>query len=367
MRLTFLFLLTLALSGLAYGQSGRVQATPTPTPDDTVKIETEEIRLNVLAFDVNGDFFRGVSANDIVITEDNILHPPASVRRIPANVLIVMDTGGELRSVKSLDRTRRVARALVNSLQPEDSVAIMQYSDKAEVVDEWTTDRASTLGAINSRSNFGRRSVFVDAVVLATDVLRKLSVDNRQLVLITDGTDSLGRSSAKFDAFQALLATDISVHVLSYAEMEGDAIEPRAKGLSNSPPPKALPDEIAQQLPNGARDVATAPKSKTISLDRSLIKQMKQRKLELDIAGDDLEKLTQNTNGTFISPYSPDEMVLKTSIVAKMIDSVYVITYAPKVPVTETRGTAERKIDVTSKRSGLIVQARRKLVIQVTR
>ena len=128
-----------------------------------------------------------------------------------------------------------------------------------------------------------------------------------------------------------------------------------------------MPDEIAQQLPNGARDVATAPKSKTISLDRSLIKQMKQRKLELDIAGDDLEKLTQNTNGTFISPYSPDEMVLKTSIVAKMIDSVYVITYAPKVPVTETRGTAERKIDVTSKRSGLIVQARRKLVIQVTR
>ena len=367
LRFWLLLLFSLVCSSVAFGQSGRVQATPTPTPDDAIKIETEEIKLNVLAFDVNGDFFRGVAANDIVITEDNILHPPASVRRIPANVLIVMDTGGELRSMKSLDRTRKVARALVNSLQSEDSVAIMQYSDRAELVDEWTTDRTVTNNAINNRSKFGRRSAFVDAVLLATDLLKKLPVDNRQLVLITDGTDSLGKSSAKFDAFQALLATDISVHVLSYSAMEGDAIEPRTKGISQSPPPKAMPDEIAQQLPNGARDVATAPKSMTISLDRSLIKRMKQRKLELDIAGEDLEKLTQNTNGVFISPDTADEMVSKASLVAKMIDSAYVVTYSPKIPVTETRGMAERKIDVTSKRSGLIVQARRKLLIVINR
>lgn len=361
---SLLLLLTIALSCAVSAQSGRVQATPTPTPDDAVKVETEEIKLNVLAFDVNGDFYRGVTANDIVITENNILHPPASVRRIPANVLIVMDTGGELRSVKSLDRTRRVARALINSLQPEDSVAIMHYSDTAELIDEWTTDRARTRNAIESRSKFGRRSAFVDAVVLAIDLFKKLPVDNRQLVLITDGTDSLGRSSAKFDAFQSLLSTDISVHVLSYAAMESDAIEPRTKGISKSPPPKAMPDEVAQQLPNGAKDVATAPRSMSISLDRSLIKRMKQRKLELDIASEDLEKLSQNTNGVFISPYTADEMELKAPLVARMIDSAYVITYTPKIPVTETRGTAERKIEVTSKRSGLIVQARRKLIIR---
>jgi hypothetical protein len=46
-----------------------------------------------------------------------------------------------------------------------------------------------------------------------------------------------------------------------------------------------------------------------------------------------------------------------------MIDSSYVVTYVPKVPVVENRGVAERDIQVTSRRDGLIVQARRKLLI----
>ncbi len=352
----------------ALSQSGRVQSTPTPTPrdDDTVRINTEEIKLNVLAFDERGDFFRDVTENDLVITENNILHQPASVRRLPANVLIVMDTGGELRSVKSLDRTRAIAVSLVTGLRPGDLAAVIQYSDKAEVVGEWTSDKADVLAAIK-RAKFGRLSAFVDALKLATDFFMRSGLENKHLVLITDGTDSGGRSSAKFDAFQRLLATDISVHVLSYTAMEAADIEPRTKGISNSPPPKAMPDEIAATLPNGARDVATAPKIKTISLDRTLIKRLKTRKLELEISQGQLEKIAENTNGEFIAPDSVDELTEKAKLVARMIDSSYVVTYTPKIPVVETRGIAERTIDVTSRRPGLVVQARRKLVIDANK
>src|SRR4051794_22233083 len=102
--------LMLAFAVAAFPQSGRVQQTPTPPPEDeTIRVHTEEIKLNVLAFDEKGNFFRDVTPADVVITENNILHQPASVRRLPANVLIVLDTGGELRSVKSLDKTRSVA------------------------------------------------------------------------------------------------------------------------------------------------------------------------------------------------------------------------------------------------------------------
>jgi len=348
-------------------QSGRVQQTPTPPrDDDTVRVSTEEIKLNVLAFDEKGDFFRDVTANDLVITENNILHQPASVRRLPANVLIVMDAGGELRSVKSLDKTRSVARGLVEALQPGDSVALLQYSDKAEIVSEWTSDKSQMLTAIR-RTNFGRRSAFVDALRLATDLLVKSGLENKHLVMVTDGTDSSGRSSAKFEAFQRLLATDISVHVLSYTSMEAADIEPRAKGISNSPPPKALPDEVAAQLPNGARDAATAPKFKTINLDRTLIRRMKARKADLETSQQQLEKLAENTNGEFILPDSIDEMIEKSALVARMVDSTYVVTYVPKIPVVETRGIAERNIEVTSKRPGLTVQARRKLVLRTAK
>ena len=350
------------ISGLA--QSGRVQPTVAPTPkdDDTVRVNTEEIKLNVLAFDENGVFFRNVTANDLVITENNVLHQPASVRRLPANVLIVMDTGGEMRSVKSLDRTRKVANGVVEGLRPGDTVAILQYSDSAEIAGEWTSDKAEMRASIK-RTNFGRRSVFVDALRLATDFLLKDPLENKHLVLITDGTDSSGRSSAKFDAFQRLLATDISVHVLSYTQMEAADIEPRTKGTSNAPPPKAMPDEVAAQLPNGVRDPSAVKIGRTINLDRTLIKKMKSRQADLEVSEKQLENLAASTNGEFILPGSVEEMAEKAALVARMIDSSYVVTYTPKIPVTETRGIAERNIEVTSKRPGLVVVARRKLAI----
>ena len=358
------FVYILGLAVFAGAQSGRVQPTASPTPaDDTVRVVTEEIKLNVLAFDENGDFFRDVTVKDLVISENNVLHQPESVRRLPANVLIVMDTGGEMRSVKSLDVTRRVARGVVDGLRAGDSVAILEYSDKADIVSEWTSDKPEMLAAIK-RTNFGRRSVFVDALKLATDFLSKDPLENKHLVLITDGIDSGGKSSAKFDAFQRLMATNISVHVLSYTSMEAADIELRTKGVSNSPPPKALPPEIAAQLPNGARDAATAPKiGPTINLDRTLLKKMRARQTDLETSQEQLEKLAENTNGEFILPATVDEMAKKSALVSRMIDSSYVVTYTPKIPVIETRGIAERNIDVTSKRPGLVVQARRKLLI----
>jgi VWFA-related protein len=350
-------------SGLAYAQSGRIQPTPTPTPDDTVRVVTEEIKLNVLAFDENGEFVRDVTANDLVITENDILHQPESVRRLPANVLIVMDTGGDLRNVKSLDQTRRVARGVVDALRGGDSVAILQYSDKAEIVGEWTTDRTQMLAAIK-RTNFGRRSAFVDALKLSADFLLKNPLENRHLILITDGTDSTVRSAGKAEAMQRLLATDISVHVLSYTSMEAAAIEPRTKSTSTTPPPRALPDEVVNQLPNDVKIAAQRPKvGPTINMDRRMLKTLRSRQADLETSQQQLENLAETTNGEFILPDSTDEMVEKSALVARMIDASYVVTYTPKVPVVETRGTATRNIEVTSKRPGLVVQARRKLLV----
>src|SRR5688572_3814796 len=149
MRLLPIVFVTLAIGAsvlTTLGQSRRVMPTPTPSrADEPERVVIEEIKLNVLAFDEDGKFFRDVTGRDLVITENNILHQPESVRRLPAHVLIVMDTGGELRSIKTLDQTRRVARGVVEALRPGDFVSIMTYADKAEIVSEWTEDKAQML------------------------------------------------------------------------------------------------------------------------------------------------------------------------------------------------------------------------------
>lgn len=351
------FLLVLAAS--VAGQSGRV--VPTPTPEQPVRVATEEIKLNVLAFDEDGKFVFDVRPDDLVITEDDVLHQPSSVRRMPANVLIVMDTGGELRSVKSLDQTRKVAGGIVASLKPEDSVAVLQYSDKAEIIGEWTTRKDEALAAIK-RASFGRRAAFVKALGMAKDFLAKSSLDNKHLVLITDGTDSFTDLGSKTRAMRNLLSSDITVHVLSYGGMEAADIEPRTKMISKTPPPKAMPDEVAATLPNGVRDVAQAPKiGPTINLDRKLLKTMRQRKADLEVSEEQLAELARDSNGTMIIPQTKEEMIEKAELVARMIDSSYVVTYTPKVPIEESGG--EREIAVTSKRPGLVVEARRRLVL----
>ena len=260
MRASLVAILVLCFASVASAQSGRVQPTPSPTPEETVKVETEEIKLNILATDESGKFFRDVLDTDLVITDNNILHQPASVRRTPANVLIVMDTGGEMRFKKSLNQTRNTAKALINSLASDDQISIIQYSDKVGIVSDWTSSREELSAAIG-RTKFGRRSVFVDAVRRATELLLEQPRDNRHLVLITDGTDSFYHDAERSAAMKMLLSTDISVHVISYTRMESDDIEPRTRAFRRPPPPRGMPDEIAATLPNGARDIARAPRS----------------------------------------------------------------------------------------------------------
>ncbi|HQU86485.1 MAG TPA: VWA domain-containing protein [Pyrinomonadaceae bacterium] len=363
--LTPLFILLFSI--FANAQSGRIvqRPTPTPTPDDTEKIFTEEVKLNILAFDENGKFYDGAKAEDVVITENNIIHQASSLRRIPANVLIVMDTGGEMRQKKSLQLTRNAALSVVKSLKDDDQIAVLQYSDKAEILAEWTNDKTQIVDAIKKKSNFGRRSAFVAALDLAEDFMRKNPLDNKHLVLITDGTDSLSSAEEKAAALRKILATDINVHVISYTKMETDDVAPRTKMISNSPPKKALPPEVAAGLPNGVRDVATAPKiGPTINLDRAMQKKLKERKADLEKSEKQLQTLAENTNGEFILPLDAEEMLEKGSLVARMIDSSYVVTYIPKRPLSESARGEERDIVVTSRRDGLLVEAKRKLIVK---
>ena len=339
--------------------------TPAPTPiedDEPERIYTEEIKLNVSAVDRSGKFFAGVKKEDLVIMEDERLHQASSLRRIPANVLIVMDTGGEMRAKKGFEQTKKTARSLINALSEEDSVAIMQYHDKVEIIAEWTS-KEEALKILGAKANFGRRSVFINALAAATKFLQKMPLDNRHLVLITDGTDTFNNSAERGAAMRNLLATDINVHVFSYTKLELNDIEPRTKGISKTPLPKAMPDEIRAQLPNGARDIAMARGGVSINTDRAFLRKMRERKTALLDSEKYLAALSKDTNGEMVLPESNGEMLEKTTLVAAIIDSSYVVTYTPKRALSESKEGEVRNIEISSRRPDLQVQARRKLVV----
>src|SRR5256885_10200242 len=70
------------------------QPTPPTQQPEPIKIYTEEVLLPVVATDSSGRFDPTLEADDLLILEDGQPQTIQSIRRIPASVLILLDTGG---------------------------------------------------------------------------------------------------------------------------------------------------------------------------------------------------------------------------------------------------------------------------------
>ncbi|MFV0388357.1 MAG: VWA domain-containing protein [Pyrinomonadaceae bacterium] len=332
--------------------------------DDDIKVQTDEIKLNVSAFNQKGGFVPNVGVNDLVIIEDGRLNQPTSVRRIPANVLIVMDTGGEMRLAKDISLTRQTAKNIIASLAPEDSIALMDYNDKPNVISEWTTDRNILTEALDTRLSFGIKDSFVDALKLATDMLRKSESDNRHLILISEGTDSIASNEQRNAAMRDLMTTNINVHVLSYAGMEGKLAENRTKRLNKPNLRSAPPAEVNSTLPPGIQEVnRAAGTGLAINLDRKMAKVAKERVAAVESGKKFLKEISSNTSGLLIVPEDKEEMLSKGKLISSVIDSNYVVTYIPRRPLEESKPGEERIIEVAAKKPGLRASAKRIFVV----
>src|ERR1051326_5129050 len=119
-------------------QPAKPQASPSPspTPEESVKVFTEEVRLPVMAFDAYGHFDPTLELDDILVLEDGVAQQIRSVRHVPANVLFVLDTGGESSGLggmaKKTSLTREVAAQIVSRLENGASIAVMQSGNSAE-------------------------------------------------------------------------------------------------------------------------------------------------------------------------------------------------------------------------------------------
>lgn len=356
--LTTIFLL--ALTAISQTQS------PTP-PDDKVVVHTEEIKVNFSAFGINGKFDASLKIEDIVITENDILHQASSLRHIPANVLIVLDTGGEDHIAKDFNTTRKTARALIEKLQADDSAAIIEYHDRVEVIAEWSRDKQALSAALSKNMNFGKRSVFVEALNFAVEYFEKSGLDNRHLVLITDGTDSQSGREQRLMAIRNVLATNINVHVLSYTKMEQDVLTKRRKSISaRKGPAIELPPGAGIPIP-GPKEQSNPPGGVTINTDRAMMRKIKQRGEDLALAEEDLTQLADDTNGEIYLPELREDMIEKTAVLAQNIDSQYVLTYLPKRPLNEVTREEERIITITPRRNDVQIQGRRRLLVRPQR
>src|SRR5829696_2819492 len=200
------------------------QPSPTPVDKDQelVRVFTEEVRLPVVALDAYGHYDPTLELNDILVLEDGVIQQLRSVRHIPANVLFLLDTGGEVSGLggmsKSTGLTRQVASQLVKLLQDGASIAVMQSGNANEMLQPWTTDKQAVLKTLKTKLFSTKRSRISEAIANASVQLKDRPEGSRHVVMITDGVDTPGGKVERAEAMRQIIAARATVHIISYTE-----------------------------------------------------------------------------------------------------------------------------------------------------
>lgn len=370
LRRTIELLLIAAFFAVAAAQTPSQQSAkpkPSPTPEDSVKVFTEEVRLPVVAFDSYGHYDPTLELDDILVLEDGVAQQLRSVRHIPANVLFILDTGGESSGLggasKSTSLTRQVASRLVTQLQDGVSMAVIMSGNTTEMVQPWTTDKATVLRTLKNKLISTKRSRISESIASASAQLRERPEGSRHVVMITDGVDTPGSKVNREEAIRKLIAARATVHIISYTEFVQQKIEhSSSSGTTGQRPPSS--DPIAATDPTLPPGVTRSPSFGIgIRFDPAMRRLRKAYEAEVKKSEQALTNIAEETGGKIMLPVNSQEMLAQANEVARAIGAEYVVTYRPKRPLAEATPGEYRRIEVASRRVGLSLHARRGYVV----
>jgi VWFA-related protein len=362
---------------LCFAQQTVPPAVPSPSPavqlPDTRQIDqepirtlTEEVQLTVTALDSHDRLDPTLELADILVLEDGVAQEIRSARRVPAHVLLLLDTGGELNSAKRVRLTREIARRLVSALDPQDEVSVMQFNNRVEILQNWTIDRGALLHVLDTKLLAGKRARFLEAVRASASQLNDRPQGNRHVVMITDGVQSAGERMDRAAAFKQIEASNAVVHVISYTSVSGQTMK-HQRSLKRKRDKSIVPDVAIDSLPPtpdyDPLRRAHEPGGIIVDLDPERRRQIKDYEAAMRISEKQLTALADETGGRIWLPDSFEEMIDDGAECANLIDSQYVVTYKPRRPLESAPEGQTRRIDVASRRVGLRLVSRRQYVV----
>jgi VWFA-related protein len=371
-RLTLIILLVFVLGTFTsvFAQAAR-QPSPSPTPpseeQEPVKVFTEEVRLPVIALDQYGHYDPTLQVDDILVLEDGVAQQIRSVRHLPANVLLVLDMGGEVSGLGGMSKrtglTRDVAIQLLNNLQAGTLVAVMQFSNTVELIQPWTREKQTVLHTLKTKLSSGKRSRFSDAVAAAAGQLSDRPEGSRHVVFITDGVDTPGAKTDRVEAIKRLAAARATVHIISYTEFVRQKKEGRPSSVSGGQLPPAS-DPITATDPTLPPGTTRNPSfGVSIRFDPAMRRQRKAYEADIKKSQQVLSAVAEETGGRIFLPKSSQEMIAQARDAALEIGAEFVVTYRPKRPLTFSKKGEYRRIEVASRRVGLSLRSRRGYVV----
>lgn len=329
---TVLWLVIAAASPVG-GQSGRLRGQPKPVQrhddKDAIRLRVEEVLLPVSVHSDLGKLPPNLQRSDFILTEDGKRQVINSVMHSPANILFMIDAGGDS-TLKNLNINRELALKIVDSLSEQDQGAVISYSDGTSLLSPWSGDKEALRRALEWKLKPGIKSDFYRSLLYAAhEVLPKVS-GRRSVVIMSDGVDSFDEVDFE-NVLNALHRARATVYVVSQNQMLVRDLKSRAFNPLSS---FEMMDPVV----------------------RRRIEKLRAYCRQLEAAEFTLKGLAEETGGAIWNPATREEFVsLKPQIVTEL-GAEYLFAYSTQRERDDTRFHA---INVYATRPGLQVRSRR--------
>ena len=203
--------------------------------------------INVTATVTDGDgrFVRGLRREDFAIFEDGKRQDVRyfSDDRVPVSLGIVLDASGSMTADKMAAARSAIDRLIYDLLGDDDELFFLEFGNRPNLVQEWTTNRRAISRAMARVTPAGGTSMY-DAVARALPLAGIGRHPKKALLVISDGNDTNSRMSIA--ELQPLIReSEVLVYALG---VDGTAATTRSRPRVRIPPriPFPFPGRVPQ-------------------------------------------------------------------------------------------------------------------------
>jgi Ca-activated chloride channel family protein len=205
-----------------------------------LKLSTDLVLLDVTVVDPNNKPVMDLSRDQFQVFEDKVPQKIEffSREQVPVSVVLTIDASGSMRP--KMDAVINAAIKFVKESRPGDEMAVIEFKDQPELLEEFTTDINDVIDALKGLVASGQTAM-LDALYLAADYASKEGKNRRKaVVLVTDGLDK--DSYYKFDeVVNHLRETDVQIYLIGFTSdlsregtwVFGKSEKDKAEGLLN--------------------------------------------------------------------------------------------------------------------------------------
>ncbi len=174
----------------------------------------ELVNVTATVTDQDGRFVSGLRQEDFTVYEDGEQQEVShfSNERVPVSLGIALDTSGSMTPDKMSAARGAIDRFIYDLLGPDDELFFMQFANRPDLIQDWTTDRRRISRAVDSVGAAGGTAMY-DAIADAIPVAQQGKNRKKALLVISDGNDT-GSGTSVGELRQMIRESEVLVYAL---------------------------------------------------------------------------------------------------------------------------------------------------------